>query len=67
MAREFEIDFGGTIHLGIEQIWLDGDAPDNPTAEQVAEHIRGSDLFSRIVGDLPVSLAVDYVGAVRDA
>lgn len=37
MSQRFFIDIDSpTIELGIENIWPDGDAPENPTAEDVA-------------------------------
>lgn len=36
----FLIDLHGSWDLAVEDIWPDGDAPENPTAEMVAQRMR---------------------------
>ena len=36
----FIIDLHGSWDLAVEDIWPDGDAPENPTAEMVAQRMR---------------------------
>lgn len=38
MRRAFTLELG-TVELQIEDIWPDGDAPENPTAQDVADLI----------------------------
>ena len=42
MAR-FSIDFNGTVDLETDEIWPDGDAPDNPTLSDVLRVMRKHD------------------------
>jgi hypothetical protein len=35
----FTVDFGGAISLSVDEIWPDGDAPENPTANDVIQRM----------------------------
>ena len=53
----FHIEWGGSADLTIEEIWPDGDAPENPTtADVIAAMRKTSDLPERICRDwnLPI-------------
>lgn len=41
-AVSFAIDLPTNFVLGIEEIWPDGDAPENPTAADVVEQMKNS-------------------------
>lgn len=38
--RYFNFDFNGHCVLSVDEIWPDGDAPENPTAEDVKKLIE---------------------------
>lgn len=38
---QFLVTLDGSCYLDIEDIWPDGDAPENPTTEDVAAVMRG--------------------------
>lgn len=40
MSRVFKIDFSGTFILSDRDLWPDGDAPDDPTVEDVAARVE---------------------------
>lgn len=46
----FTISFPDS-HLSIDEVWPDGDAPPNPTAEDVAEVMRRHGGFHRVLLD----------------
>lgn len=39
-ARRFHVSVTGDFFLSIADVWPDGDAPDEPTAEDVARRMR---------------------------
>lgn len=39
--KYFNFDFNGHAVLSVDEIWPDGDAPENPTAEDVQKMIEG--------------------------
>lgn len=53
MARErtFHIEWGGEADLLIEEIWPDGDAPENPTRDDVIAVMQKSRSVSRLCSD----------------
>ncbi len=40
MSKKFQISVDCTVYLTVDEIWPDGDAPENPTVDDVAEAIR---------------------------
>lgn len=44
MSGQFTLEFHGLVHLSIDEIWPDGDAPENPTTEDVLEVIESQGL-----------------------
>lgn len=42
MPDHFHFEWGGEATLSVSQIWPDGDAPNNPTTEDVFEQMRKS-------------------------
>jgi len=44
--KRFILDMNLSVTLSIQQIWPDGDAPENPTAADVIAAIKESDEFS---------------------
>jgi len=61
-AKVFTISFPDT-HLTIEEVWPDGDAPENPSAEDVAEVMRRNGGFRGVLSDWNIidSLEVDGI------
>lgn len=47
----FTFDLGATIDFDLEDIWCDGDAPENPTAEDVAKVIKECGGLRRVIQD----------------
>lgn len=41
--KTFFIEVGDEAHLTVDEIWPDGDAPENPTREDVIEKIRATE------------------------
>ena len=64
--RGFNLNVEGGVYLSIEDIWPDGDAPKNPTREEVAKRLRESGSLRQIIleWNLPVSIDVDGLEAV---
>lgn len=51
-VTEFLFDIvSDTIALSIDEIWPDGDAPENPTAEDVAAVMRVGGTSTRVLHD----------------
>jgi hypothetical protein len=50
-AKHFHIEWGGEETLTVEEIWPDGDAPENPTVDDVIEVMRKSGSISRLCQD----------------
>lgn len=42
MPREFTISVGDESVLSLDEIWPDGDAPENPTVQDVIAHIKAT-------------------------
>lgn len=40
--KTFHIIFDGHVTFSVDDVWPDGDAPDNPTADDVAEVMRST-------------------------
>ena len=51
MDTEFLIEFRGDVILTTEDIWPDGDAPENPNAEDVRRVMRGSGSKMYVLSD----------------
>lgn len=62
-AREFFVDIEASVVLGLDDIWPDGDAPENPTAEDVAALMRKCGSKHRVldewdlVGELTITVS----------
>ena len=41
--KRFTLDLSMSVTLDLNQIWPDGDAPENPTPEDVLEALRDTD------------------------
>jgi len=69
VEQKFAVDIDGAVTLTVEEVWPDGDAPDNPTAEDVAKRMRGCGSLKDVIYDwnLPATITVDGVEAVRNA
>ncbi len=39
-TKTFQFEWGGTASLTVEEIWPDGDAPENPTVDDVLAQVR---------------------------
>ncbi len=39
-TKTFQFEWGGTAALTVEEIWPDGDAPENPTVDDVLAQVR---------------------------
>lgn len=55
----FYFEWGGSESLSIDQVWPDGDAPDNPTVDDVIEALRSR-------GDFMESIAQDWNFDMQD-
>lgn len=42
MSDTFTINFDGSVPLSVEEIWPDGDAPSNPTVDDVIARMRST-------------------------
>ena len=51
MTKQFRITYTIDVTLSENDIWPDGDAPENPTAEQVAALIRKEGGFPSVLVD----------------
>lgn len=51
MGKDFHIEVGDEAFLTAEEIWPDGDAPENPTTDDVIEAIKASSSPYRFAGD----------------
>lgn len=40
MAKSFHFEVGDSVNLSVDEIWPDGDAPEDPTVEDVLEVVR---------------------------
>ena len=47
----FEIVVDATYYLTVDELWPDGDAPENPTAHDVAELMRSSGSQRSVMAD----------------
>lgn len=47
----FSVEFGGQYDLSVEDVWPDGDAPENPTTADVLTAMRKSGSLSRLISD----------------
>jgi hypothetical protein len=48
----FHFEWGGMDSLSVQQVWPDGDAPENPTTDDVIKALRSrGDFLERIVQD----------------
>lgn len=58
-AKSFQFEFDGDHYLTIEQIWPDGDAPENPTVDDVIAVLQKScGSVSRVIGDWELGCSV---------
>lgn len=59
--KPFHVAIEGVWMLNVGQVWPDGDAPENPTAEDVLEQMRAYGDVRAIIGDwnLVPELTVD--------
>jgi len=65
--KTFEICYSGGTNIKVREVWPDGDAPENPTAEDVMKRMKESckgvkaDLLMdwNLAGDLDISV-IDY-------
>ena len=51
MTKQFRIAYTIDVTLSEGDLWPDGDAPENPTAEQVAALIRKEGGFPKIIDE----------------
>lgn len=57
MSTYFTFDWGGTDILTVEQVWPDGDAPENPTTDDVIKALRSrGDFMDMIARDWNLEL-----------
>lgn len=50
-AMRFLVTFEGSVPLTVEQVWPDGDAPENPTADDVVDVMRTYGRPTRVIED----------------
>ena len=57
----FAVEIDGVINLSVDEIWPDGDAPENPTTEDVVQRMRdyGDARDLTCDWDLPYEIRVD--------
>lgn len=51
MTKKFRITYTIDVTLDENELWPDGDGPDNPTAEQVAALIRKEGGFPKVIDE----------------
>lgn len=51
MSKQFIIEFSGRAVLNEEEIWPDGDAPEEPNSEDVQEIVESEGLCARSILD----------------
>jgi hypothetical protein len=57
--KKFRITFTVDVFLGVDAIWPDGDAPENPTADDVRELIEDEGGIVRVIDDWNLAVC-DY-------
>lgn len=50
-SKRFYIEFSGGYELDVADIWVDGDAPENPTVQDVVDVIEESWSEGRFIDD----------------
>lgn len=60
MRTHFHISLTGGVDLAIADIWPDGDAPENPTAEDVVDLLRGEGDLHKVLIDWSLDDAFDW-------
>lgn len=51
MAEIFQVSITNDFDLSVEEVWPDGDAPENPTAEDVMEQMKREGSVHRLLGN----------------
>lgn len=61
MSKKFNIEISGHYSLSVSDIWPDGDAPENPTPEDVAQAMDESGTLMGVIGEwnFDDSLSID--------
>lgn len=49
--RSFYVEWGGTADLSVDEIWPDGNAPENPTRDDVIAVMQQSGSVARLCRD----------------
>lgn len=49
MAEGFTVSLSGNVEMSVKEVWPDGDAPDNPTAEDVVEQMKREGTIPRML------------------
>ena len=60
MTKKFTVCYTLEVTLSIEDLWPDGDAPDNPTEEDVEALIESDGGFPQIIDDWSLDDAGEY-------
>lgn len=62
-TKTFRVEIDGMVDLTVEEVWPDGDAPENPTVGDVAKRIRNYGSPDRVIRDwnLPTTISVDGI------
>lgn len=58
--KQFVFSVSGSVTLSVDEIWPDGDAPENPTADDVRCVIAEEGGFGRVLGDWSLEDAFDF-------
>jgi hypothetical protein len=60
MTKKFTITFSVDVTLTVDELWPDGDAPENPTVDAVRELIEDSGGIFKVIDDWNLSDRDDY-------
>jgi hypothetical protein len=62
-SEQFHFEYDGDHTLTVEELWPDGDAPENPTTEQALARVRESCSGPRdLIGDWNLGVTVYFNG-----
>lgn len=60
MSKKFCIRLEGEVELSVEDVWPDGDAPENPTADDVLEVLNAGGGVYRVMLDWSMDDAFEW-------
>lgn len=51
VVAKFKVQFDGSVEMTVDEVWPDGDAPENPTAKDVAIKMRRTGTVASLLSE----------------